>query len=154
MVSVYILMCVTKEQTFFWYDTDFSRIQSIMSAESNFEKSVSYHAALRAHPSFGMTTTKTLRSVFSWRASIFAGDPASSVISSDSYVDQRLKEYPWFHGTLSRMEAAQLVLQLGGGGHGVSEVFSCNSLHGTFCSATWLIFSQFLSKIMKKKFMT
>ena len=44
------------------YDTDFSRIQSMMSAESNSKKSVSY--ATHAHPSFGMTTTKTLRSVF------------------------------------------------------------------------------------------
>ena len=57
----------------FWHDTDFSRIWSMISAVKFWK--VGCHtkrrmgAAKRAHPSFGMTTTKILRSVFSWRTS-------------------------------------------------------------------------------------
>ncbi len=57
-----------------WHDTDFSRIYSMMSAESNSEKSVSYQKKDgRGHPSFGMATTKTLRSIFSWHTSYCHG---------------------------------------------------------------------------------
>ncbi len=41
--------------SFFWHDTDFSRIYSMMSAETNSEKSVSYQkedGRGHAHPSF------------------------------------------------------------------------------------------------------
>ncbi len=41
---------------------EYNQNKSMMSAESNSEKSVSYQ---KKDPSFGMTTTKTLRSVFS-----------------------------------------------------------------------------------------
>ncbi len=51
--------------SFFWYDTNFSEFDSADLIDYILEKSVSYQK--RAHPSFGMTKTKTLRSVFSWR---------------------------------------------------------------------------------------
>ena len=72
--------------SFFWHE-DFSRISSMISAESNSEKLVSYQkndGRGHARRSFfwynndkggsfpyrlGITMTKTLRSVFSWRAS-------------------------------------------------------------------------------------
>ncbi len=48
--------------SFFWYDTDFSEFDSADIIDYILEN-------MRTHPSFGMTTTKTLRSVFSWLAS-------------------------------------------------------------------------------------
>ncbi|XP_064460985.1 SH2B adapter protein 1-like [Ornithodoros turicata] len=44
-----------------------------------------------------------------------ASDPETA--AADLY--QSLREYPWFHGTLSRSDAAQLVLREGPLGHGV-----------------------------------
>ncbi len=51
--------------SFIWYDTDFSEFNSADIIDYILEKSVSCRARGRAHPSFGMTTTKTLRSVSS-----------------------------------------------------------------------------------------
>ncbi len=57
--------------SFFWYDTDFSEFDSAVIIGYILEKSVSCQKKDgRSHPSFGMTTTKTLSSVFLWRMSI------------------------------------------------------------------------------------
>ncbi len=50
--------------SFFWYDTDFLEFESSDCIDQ-------MGATTHAHPSFGMTTTKTLRSVFLWCASFY-----------------------------------------------------------------------------------
>ncbi len=68
-----VFVVVIPRPSFFWYDTDFSEFDPEI-IDYILEKSVSYQKKDEhghVHPSFfWMTTTKTLRSVFSWCVSI------------------------------------------------------------------------------------
>ncbi|XP_064612966.1 SH2B adapter protein 1-like [Liolophura sinensis] len=64
--------------------------------------------------------------------SILGSDPPRETPSADGQIDRLLRQYPWFHGTLSRVEAAHLVLQQGSSGHGVFLVRQSETRKGEY----------------------